>query len=124
MKRKLSSNDHLNELTPLKPLSSTIIEVATIDAEDDFFIVLQEQMDKIGKFFVGKLAELRIALDLITSKRHNSYRMHHTAGNGSDVATLRDIYVQLAALRSYCDLNKQGNDATQMAVYMYAHVHV
>jgi SPX domain protein involved in polyphosphate accumulation len=54
------------------------------------------------------LATLRIALDGITSKRRNSYRSHHTSSETTDLATLRDIYVELAALRSYCDLNQTG----------------
>ena len=57
---------------------------------------------------LSKLATLRIALDGITSKRRNSYRSHHTSSETTDLATLRDIYVELAALRSYCDLNQTG----------------
>ena len=55
-----------------------------------------------------KLATLRIALEGITNKRRNSYRSHHTSSETTDLATLRDIYVELAALRSYCDLNQTG----------------
>lgn len=62
----------------------------------------------IKTFFISKLAALRIALDGITSKRRNSYRSHHTSSETTDLATLRDIYVELAALRSYCDLNQTG----------------
>jgi len=64
--------------------------------------------DKINKFFVGKLAELRTDLNDIVQKRRNVYRTHHTGGDTSDLQTLRDIYVDLAALRGYCDLNHTG----------------
>ena len=54
------------------------------------------------------MAALRIALDGITRKRKNAYRSHHASGEPTDLATLRSIYVELAALRSYCDLNQTG----------------
>lgn len=78
-----------------------------IDENSDFFPFVVKEMEKINKFFVGKLAELRINLELITSKRNNSYVSHHTSGE-TDLLMLRDIYVELAALRSYCDLNQTG----------------
>jgi SPX domain protein involved in polyphosphate accumulation len=56
----------------------------------------------------SKLAALRITLEGITRKRRNAYRSHHTSGESTDLATLKDIYVELAALRSYCDLNQTG----------------
>lgn len=55
-----------------------------------------------------KLAALRITLEGITRKRRNAYRSHHTSAGATDLATLKDIYVELAALRSYCDLNQTG----------------
>lgn len=80
---------------------------AVLDENAEFFPVIKEEMEKINKFFVGKLAELRLSLDEITRKRRNSYLAHHT-GTESDLNNLRDIYVKLAALRSYCDLNQTG----------------
>lgn len=65
-------------------------------------------MNKINNFFVGKLASLRISLDEILSERQNTYRSHHTSSDSSYLSRLRDIYLELAALRSYCDLNKTG----------------
>lgn len=59
-------------------------------------------------FIPRKLAALRIALEGITRKRRNAYRSHHTSGEPTDLATLKNIYVELAALRSYCDLNQTG----------------
>jgi len=73
----------------------------------DFFGLIQQEIDKINKFFVGKMAELRIYLDQITSKRRHVYFSHHTSAE-TELVKLRDIYVQLAALRSYCDLNQTG----------------
>ena len=80
------------------------------DEDSDFFAVIQSEIDKVNKFFVGKLATLRIALEEITNKRRNAYRSHHasTGNEGTDLIMLRDIYIELAALRSYCDLNQTG----------------
>jgi phosphate transporter len=51
---------------------------------------------------------MRLSLDEITSSRKNVFRSHHTGGDPSYLLRLRDIYVELAALRSYCDLNQTG----------------
>lgn len=81
----------------------------TIDDSLDFFRVIADEMDKINKFFVGKLAQLRVSLETIQEERRNAYRNHHTSSSDSAyLLRLRDIYVDLAALRSYCDLNKTG----------------
>ena len=77
------------------------------DDTEDFFDVILQEMEKINKFFTGKLAELRLSLEKITTKRQNVYFNHHTSGE-VDLNRLRDIYVSLAALRSYCDLNQTG----------------
>ena len=100
-----------SESTPLNTSQAT--ETYTIEAEKaeegiDFFSVINEEMEKINHFYLGKLAELRIALDEIMSSRKNLYRTHHTSGDSSHLLRLRDIYVELAALRSYCELNKTG----------------
>ena len=77
--------------------------------EAPFFPVILAEMDKISKFYVGKLAELRIILDELTSRRANAYHSHHTGGGDqSELTKLRDLYIQLTNLRSYCDLNKTG----------------
>ena len=88
---------------PSRPTQNLLV----YDNNLDFFTVIREEIDKINKFFVGKLAELRITLDQITSKRRNVYYSHHTSAE-TDLGRLQDIYVQLAALRSYCDLNRTG----------------
>lgn len=81
---------------------------STVNDESlEFFPFILQEIDKVNKFFIGKLAELRIKLEHITSKRQNAYFSHHTSGE-SDLNSLRDIYVELAALRSYCDLNQTG----------------
>ncbi len=76
----------------------------------DFFGLLQEEMGKINKFFLGKLASLRIDLEAMTTKFDNRQYTHHGAENGGhlDLLKLRDIYVELAALRSFSELNKTG----------------
>lgn len=70
-------------------------------------IISETDSDYCDTLF-SKLAALRIALEGITSKRRNAYRSHHTSGESTDLATLKNIYVELAALRSYCDLNQTG----------------
>ena len=75
----------------------------------EFFPVVLSELNKINKFFLGKLASLRIALEEITEKRREAYHSHHTGGGDqSYLLALRDIYVELAALRSFCDLNRTG----------------
>jgi phosphate transporter len=104
-----ASNAALSAADEMTPLSAAYaMDDGSSVNDDDFFVVLQEQMSKISKFFVGKLAELRIGLDIITNKRRNSYRTHHAGGDASDLTTLRDIYVELAALKSFGELNKSG----------------
>lgn len=104
-----------DELTPINKTSSEIDIYGTSSTSKkvpssenlDFFGLIQQEIDKINKFFVGKMAELRIYLDQITSKRRHVYFSHHTSAE-TELVKLRDIYVQLAALRSYCDLNQTG----------------
>ena len=75
----------------------------------EFFPVILEELNKINKFFLGKLASLRIALEEITEKRRESWR--GTSGGAEahgELLALRHIYVELAALRSFCDLNRTG----------------
>ena len=76
---------------------------------DDFFPIIHEEMEKINSFFESKLAELRVSLDEIILKRDIIYRNHHTGDQHSDLAALRDIYIEIVHLRSYCDLNHTGN---------------
>lgn len=79
-----------------------------VDENLDFFALIVEEMNKVNNFYIGKLAELRISLEEIFSERKNSYRSHHTSADASYLLRLRDIYVDLAALRSFCELNKTG----------------
>lgn len=78
-----------------------------LDENAEFFPVISDEMEKVNKFFVGKLAELRLKLDDIMRRRRNQYLTHHTSAE-SDLTALREIYIQLAALRSFCDLNQTG----------------
>jgi phosphate transporter len=81
---------------------------AKFDESVDFFPLIIEEINKINNFFVGKLAEIHASLDDIVNERQNTYRSHHTSSDTSYLTKLRDIYVELAALRSYCELNKTG----------------
>lgn len=82
---------------------------SAVDESIEFFPVIVEEIDKINKFFIGKLAEIRLALDAISASRSNVYLTHHTRGTDpSFLLKLRGLYVELAALRSYSELNKTG----------------
>lgn len=96
-------NDSYTSAPPIIPSAKSSVEDGT-----DFFAVIIEEMNKINNFFVGKLAALRINLEEIISERRNSYRSHHTSSDSSYLLRLRDIYVDLAALRSYSELNSTG----------------
>lgn len=75
----------------------------------DFFGLLQEEMDKVNKFFLGKLAHLRIELNKIEVRMADRGYGHHAGKSGElDLGALRDTYVELAALRSFSELNKTG----------------
>lgn len=108
------SKQNIEEWTPLKGSSKeaygravTVPKKGGLDDSSDFFPLILQEIEKVNKFFIGKLAQLRIKLNQITSKRQNVYFSHHTSGE-SELTLLRDIYVELAALRSYCDLNQTG----------------
>lgn len=83
-------------------------EASKVDESIDFFPVIIDEMNKVNNFFIGKLASLRVSLDEILNERRNVYRNHHTSGDSSYLLRLRGIYVDLAALRSFCELNKTG----------------
>lgn len=75
----------------------------------DFFGLLQEEMEKVNKFFLGKLAHLRLELNTITTRLNDRQYGHHANKSGElDLCALRDTYVELAALRSFSELNKTG----------------
>ncbi|KAJ1432819.1 Sodium:sulfate symporter transmembrane region-domain-containing protein [Ochromonadaceae sp. CCMP2298] len=103
--KKLAAVAEATEDTPLIA-SPSKSELAA--AEEEFFPMIDEEILRINKFFVGKVAELRVALDLINSTRSNTYLSHHTSLDPSILLRLRSVYVQLMALKSYCELNKTG----------------
>lgn len=74
----------------------------------EFFPEILAELEKINKFFLGKLAQLRLELDEILRTRRNSYRTHHTSSDSAKLNLLRNLYIELAALRSYCELNETG----------------
>jgi phosphate transporter len=79
---------------------------SSFDEGTDFFAVINKEMDKINKFYVGKLAALRISLEEILNERKNTYRSHHTSSNTSYLLRLRDNYIDLKALINYSGLNR------------------
>ena len=72
---------------------------------EDFYAAVQDELDKVNGFFQGKIAELKVNLDHIVSKRNNVYFDHHT-GRGVDTEQLRHLYVELSTLRMFCSLNQ------------------
>ena len=75
----------------------------------DFFATILEEMNKINNFYVGKTAELRINIESMTRPRSNSYITHHTSGSDpSFLLKLRNLYVEVNALKEYAELNKTG----------------
>ena len=90
-----------------KDKSKQVAKIPVIDETAEFFPFLIKEIDNVNKFFVGKLAELRINLELLISKRSNAAFGHHTSSE-TDILTLRDIYIDLRALKGYCELNTTG----------------
>lgn len=113
--KAMKADDSDDEAAPLKGDSgksgkdyNTLNNTGNFDESVDFFPLIVEEMNKINNFFVGKLASLKISLEDIVNERRNTYRTHHTSSDSSYLLRLRDIYVELAALRSYCELNRTG----------------
>lgn len=94
---------------------------AAVDGEDsdeemggpedgiDFFPAIREEIDKINKFYTGKIAEQRVLLEKFIRTRDNAYMSHHTSSSDpSQSMVLRDVYVDLITLKAYCELNSTG----------------
>ena len=84
---------------------STTIEEAYLD---EFFPILELEVEKINKFYVGKCSEIKLSLDLIQVKRDNWAQTHHTGNKPSDLSSIRDMYIESKALVSYQKLNRIG----------------
>lgn len=82
---------------------------------DEFFPMLEEELARINKFYVGKLAEIRLSNDLIQVKRDNWYQSHHTGNKPSDLYVIRDMYIECKALLSYQKLNRTGAISTHIS---------
>lgn len=83
------------------------------DDTTEFFTAINSEIEKVNKFYIGKIAELRTRLDEIVKKRSNTYRSHHIGGSDvSDITKLRDIYVELSALQNFSELNKTGENVS------------
>ena len=78
---------------------------------EEFFAVIAGEIDKINEFFIGKLSQIRVDLENLMDRRGDSFLLHHSssgAGRLNDVIKLRDLYIELVALRSYTELNRTG----------------
>lgn len=107
----------LNESTPLLNHRSLTPAVEVEGALfDEFFDFIEDEMKKINKFYLGKLAELKLLLEG-TGRNRNMYRSHHAGGhNAKELNILRNIYIQSFALKSYCDLNKIGDSLLALLI--------
>lgn len=76
------------------------------DDSTDFFGALEEDIKTVNNFYVGKLAELRIELQTLTEPRNNAYVTHHTSSDPRFLLNLRDVYLQVVALKAFSELNK------------------
>lgn len=104
------SQQEEEDLTPRRMYRKSISKNFDEADIDEFFPLLHEELETINKFYKGKLAELQVALEVVSEKRTNSYRSHHTGDYLSDLTPLRDLYVQTMALKSYCELNRTGEN--------------
>jgi hypothetical protein len=110
-KQKDIDGSKATELTPLNnevPSHDVLHNSEDLEVDHDFLFVANEELHKVNKFFIGELAELQFKLSGITERRKNAYRTHHTAAMPSDLNSIRDIYMQLKHLRSFCDINNTG----------------
>lgn len=104
---EISEKTPLNETNQFHVFhtSGEIIE----DVENDFMFVAREELIKVNKFFVGKLADLQFRLSSILDRRRDSYRTHHTASMPSDLNKIREMYLELKNLQTFCSLNQTGS---------------
>ena len=117
-------NNNADETTPLKKMMSmmtlsVIQELQSYETSetsegspvpiDDFEGILRTELDKINKFFVGKLYELRSVLEIIINKQSNIYRSHHSTSDFvTDIKNLRKVYIELTVFKSYVEFNLTG----------------
>lgn len=74
----------------------------------DFFACILEEMKTANNFYAGKCAEVHIKLNELTGPRTNTYVTHHTSTDPNFLLKLREIYIEVAALKQYSELNKTG----------------
>ena len=108
-----SDEDMATETSRLVPKSNSFISQEGQQALDDaylgeFFPILELELSKINKFYVGKVAEIKLSLDLISVKRANWAQNHHTGNKPSDISQIRDMYIEVKALVSFQNLNRIG----------------
>jgi phosphate transporter len=107
----LLSESQREAVSPRKKLSISAkkpVKKEDEGEESDFFAVIGEEMDRINSFFVGKVAELTVILTEISDSRNNVFLTHHTGTDPLLSTRLRDVYVEVVHLISYCELNQMG----------------
>jgi len=77
------------------------------DSNVDFFHLVAEEMDKINKFYAGKIATLRVKIGEL-SLEDDMTRHQDSGDTGINFKTLRDLYLQVLFLRSYSELCHEG----------------
>ena len=84
------------------------VQVIAVEDLEDFFDIIEAEIMKVNKFVVGKIAELRIDLTSLSSQQVDPNRTHHTDGDRTFLLRLKDVYIQLVALKKFCALNATG----------------
>jgi hypothetical protein len=122
----LESKSPVTELTPLRsvtPKSATekLTNQNELDGLD-FFSLLEEELNKINKFYSSKLIgessalsplmdcilELRVRVEEVVEKWKTTHQSHHSNLTLSYLTELKDVYLQLTNLLSFAELNRTG----------------
>lgn len=82
--------------------------INVIEDDETFFAVLESELGKINKFVLGMSIQLNAEINEILHDRSDNNRSHHSDGKRNELSVLKDIYIQLIALKKFCELNKTG----------------
>ena len=72
-----------------------------------FFGELERSLNMVNSFFVGKEAELEALVQDLQKASEHPYTMEYKG----DFQHFRRVYVEVAALQKYAELNKEGGMA-------------
>jgi SPX domain protein involved in polyphosphate accumulation len=103
--------DSATEMTPLNSPAAAKRNASydTKSDDEDFDSILSDEIRNINYFFTNKLSELRTDLEELMAGFRSSKASHHTSDVSTDaINKLRQIYIQLCALKEYATLNRTG----------------